>query len=154
MNIFLTFFVLFILAIIAIVDAKTGKVPFVPLVFLFVISFVFLAVFADISLAIERIYIAILPSVILYVLNLLCVKITKHDAFGMGDIKFTFVIAFIFGLSPAIWSWFIGSWIAVLWIFIRKIIKRSSKDKYQGHIYVHFVPFLFFGLCLSLFFNL
>lgn len=146
--------VLAILALTAFIDARTARVPTMPLLFVLVASFLALAFFAGWVPAFERAYPVVLPVIILCFINVACVKFTKHDAFGMGDVKWTAVAAFAFGLWPVFWAWVIGAWLALIWLGFRRIIKRLGSQNYQGYLYVHFVPFLFLGLCLALLFNL
>lgn len=146
--------VLVVLAITAVVDARTGRVPTLPLILALIGAVFSLVFFGGWMVAFERAYPVLIPVVILWSINSACVKLTRHDAFGMGDIKWSIVAAFTFGAWPLFWTWIIGAWFALMWLFVRWGVRKVStclgSDHYQGHAYVHFVPFLFLGLCVAL----
>ncbi len=142
----------------AIWDACTGRVPTWPLLLTLVCAFAGLVTVSGFSAALTHSYPVLLPVVILCLLNALCVKMTGHDAFGMGDVKWTVLATFAFGLWPVFWAWVLGSWLALAWLGVCRLARRFltclGSSTYQGHVYVHFVPFLLLGLCFSLLFSL
>jgi prepilin signal peptidase PulO-like enzyme (type II secretory pathway) len=70
----------------------------------------------------------------------------KRDAVGMGDAKWTALAVAAFGIVPALFAWFAGSWVAILWIIGAYAIKKPIRK-------VYFAPFLFCGLIIGLVFT-
>lgn len=155
---FVPILVLAILAVTSIVDAFTGRVPTVPLVVALLGPLLAVALVHGWMPTLERAVLALIPVLTLCLFNFICVQITRHDAFGMGDVKWTAVAAFSFGVGIVFWSWVIGAWVALIWLGLRRIarlfIPSLASEHYEGHAYVHFVPFLLVGLLLSLLFGL
>ena len=142
--------VLLVLAIVSFVDARTGRVPDVPVVGAFLGTFFALAYYGGWLRAAEHFAYAAAAVLALRFFNHLYLQISKHDAFGFGDAKWTGLAVLAYGYKPVIAAWVIGAWLALIWMGLRKIWRRFSST-YEGHEYVHFAPFLFFGLIAALF---
>jgi hypothetical protein len=79
----------------------------------------------------------------IWVFNELWFRIFKKDAIGMGDAKWTAVAVAAFGVMPALFAWFAGAWVAIIWIIGSYLIGRRIRK-------VFFAPFLMVGLTLGL----
>jgi len=75
-------------------------------------------------------------------LNELWYRRTGRDAVGMGDAKWSALAAIGFGVAPAIMAWFIGAWVAIVWIGVSYAAKRPIRK-------VYFAPFLLCGLSIA-----
>ena len=150
--------VLCVLAIAAFVDARTGRVPSMLLIFGMIGAVISYTFFSSWGEGFERFYLALIPVFILCLINYVCVQVMRHDAFGMGDVQWTGLAAFAFGPWPLFWTWVGGACLALIWLGLKralsKVITIFDSDYYEGHEYVHFVPFLFITLCAALFFGL
>ncbi len=127
-------------------DARTGIVPNIPLLIgaIAIIAGRFLA--KGYSDAIINLALGLGLWALLWAFNEFWYRFFKKDAIGMGDAKWTALAAVTFGALPAVLAWFIGSWLAILWIGLCYLFrKRISK--------VYFAPFLFFGLNIGMLFT-
>lgn len=79
----------------------------------------------------------------LWVFNEVWFQIFKKDAIGMGDAKWTALAVGTFGIVPALFAWFAGAWVAILWIIGSYLFGRRIRK-------VFFAPFLLVGLTLGL----
>lgn len=142
--------VLFVLALTAFVDARTGRVPDAPLAVAFVGAFAALAYWNGWLVALDYLWPALAFVLVLYFSNRIFVKLFRHDAFGMGDVKWTGAATIAYGAEAVIGAWVVGAVLGLVWMGARRLWLKVS-DSYEGHAYVHFVPFLFLGLLVSLF---
>lgn len=81
----------------------------------------------------------------IWLLNELWFRIARRDALGMGDAKWTALAIMTFGWVPALFAWFVGSWVAIAWIIGCAIAKKRVRK-------VYFAPFLFIGLTIGILF--
>ncbi|MGE4351729.1 MAG: hypothetical protein AB7E52_06025 [Bdellovibrionales bacterium] len=147
---FIPHVVLFFLACASFVDARTGRVPDWLIAAGLLIAFGSLAWFAGWWTA-GQLFLWVLVAVCgLWLVNRLYVWLAGHDAFGFGDAKWTGLAVAGFGLVPVAWAWAIAAWLALVWLGVRWLWRKVS-PAYCGHVYVHFAPFLFFGLLLVLY---
>jgi prepilin signal peptidase PulO-like enzyme (type II secretory pathway) len=70
-------------------------------------------------------------------------KFFKKDAVGMGDAKWTGLAVATFGGVPALFAWFAGAWVSIIWIIGCYAVGIKIKK-------VYFAPFLFCGLVIGL----
>lgn len=130
----------------AVWDARTGIVPNIPLLCgaIAIIAGRFLKKgFPD---AIVYLAMGIGIWIVLWAFNEFWYRHFKKDAIGMGDAKWTALAAATFGPVPCMLAWFIGSWIAILWIGLSYLVGRRIRK-------VYFAPFLFCGLMTGLLFT-
>lgn len=81
---------------------------------------------------------------IIWTINEIWFRITRADALGMGDAKWTMLATACFGWRPALYAWTIGAFVALLWLGAARLCgTRLSR--------VTFGPFLLIGLCASLY---
>jgi len=139
--------ILFLLLLTAIVDAFTKEVPD-ELIFLGLLTVTATqGFFVSWEYAAVNLRWAIALGILLWGINEIWYWKFKRDAIGMGDAKWTMLVVSSFGICPAILSWGIGSAIAVAFISILWIFRKRID-------LVPFVPFLFAGLMVALFFPL
>ncbi len=141
--------ILFVLAWVSWVDARTGRVPDFPVVGMFLVALLSLAYYGGWLVAGQQFLYAAVAVAVLRLANYIYLRLSNHDAFGFGDVKWTALAVLGFGLAPVAWAWVIASWLGLLWLGVRKLWRRFSPT-YAGHEYIHFAPFLFFGLLLAL----
>lgn len=80
----------------------------------------------------------------IWALNEMWFRLFKKDAVGMGDAKWTALAVAAFGIVPgAVFAWFAGSWVSILWFAVSYAVGRRIKK-------VYFAPFLFCGLIIGL----
>jgi hypothetical protein len=87
---------------------------------------------------------AFASGMLLYGINEIWYSTFKHDAFGMGDAKWTSLAVVCFNLKPALIAWGLGACLAVLWLGLLRIAGRKSA-------HVHFAPFLWIGLVVGIY---
>ena len=124
-------------------DARTGIVPNIPLLIggIAIIAGRFMTKgFPD---AIVHLAMAAGLWAVLWAFNEFWYRFFQKDAIGMGDAKWTALAAATFGVLPCVLAWFIGSWVAILWIGLSYLIRRRISK-------VYFAPFLFCGLMVGL----
>jgi prepilin signal peptidase PulO-like enzyme (type II secretory pathway) len=145
---------LIVLGVAAAIDGQTGRVPDNIL-----IMGAALSLFANVLLespvfAAHRLGYALGTLFLLWALNELYYKIRKRDGFGFGDAKWTALAVMAFGVKPALYAWIVGSWLALLWIGVRRFVPQKepafSEDKGGA---VFFLPFLYFGLLAGICFG-
>lgn len=141
--------VLLLLGFLSFYDAWTGRIPDLPLVGGLFGVFGSLAWYAGWYEAGERLVIVLVTVFVIKAVNEVYAKFEGHDAIGFGDAKWTGLAVSGFGVGPLVITWFVAAWLGLIWMGIKKIIRRYS-DSYEGHDYVHFAPFLFLGLCVAL----
>lgn len=142
---FVPFVILAILGWAALADARTGRVPNVPLAVGAIIALC-ASVWGEGQLpAIQRLVVALAAIAILWVINTSYFRLCRRDAFGFGDVKWSGLAVFIFGLEVLFWTWCVAAWIGVIWFVGRKVL-GIILPRLKGRSYIHFVPFLFFGL--------
>lgn len=150
--------VLAALGIAAFIDARTGRVPLILLFATLIGTMGAYALMKGWMGVLEHSPELLIPAAILWIINAVTVKLFHHDAFGMGDIVWSAPAAFTFGMWPVFWAWVLGACFAILWLGVQRSFEalrtRLGSSSYAGHAYVHFVPFLFIGLCLALLFGL
>lgn len=148
--VFVPFLVLLFLAAAAFVDARTGKVPDALIGSGLLLSVASLAWGSGWFIGGERLLYVVASIYALKLINNLYYRLFNHDAFGFGDAKWTGLAVAGFGLAPVCWAWIVGAWLALFWMGLRSLWLKVHQT-YGGHSYVHFVPFLFSGLCLALY---
>jgi hypothetical protein len=89
----------------------------------------------------EEILTAIFIGAVLWGANELWFRWKKQDAFGMGDVKWTMLLALYFGPLLAIAVWPLGAILALFWMGGARLIGRRLR-------HVHYVPFLMAALLL------
>lgn len=146
---FMPSLVLLVLAWVSWVDARTGRVPDFPVMGMFLVALLSLAYYGGWLVAGQQFLYVAAAVAVLRLANYLYLKLSNHDAFGFGDVKWTALAVVGFGFAPVAWAWAIASWLGLLWLGIRKLWRRFTPT-YAGHEYVHFAPFLFLGLLLAL----
>lgn len=148
----LPFLVLLVLAFSSLIDALTGRVPTRLLVGAFLLALAALAYVQGWGQAGEKLLYAIGSFAVLKLGNELYWRLCGRDAIGMGDAQWTVLAVLTFGLKPVLWAWVFGAWIALLWLGGRWIAGFLCA-RLRGEGYVHFAPFLFFGLLAGLAFT-
>lgn len=135
--------VLFILGAAALIDTVSSTIPD-PLIFagLFAVT------------ALQGFYIswpeagthltyALGSALFVWAINQIWYRVTKGDAIGMGDAKWTMLAVSCFDFVPAVFAWGIGACLAVIWIGVTRLARYQVTR-------VYFAPFLFMGLCAGL----
>lgn len=136
-------FVLLILFGTAAWDARTGIIPNIPILIgaLAIIGARFLENgWRD---ALLYLGLGLGTWVLIFLINEGWYRLFKKDAIGMGDAKWTALAVATFGPLAAMFAWFAGSWISLLWIGGSYVIGQRIKKVYFG-------PFLFAGLLVGL----
>ena len=139
-----------ILALTSFIDARTGRIPDLPIVIGLLGTLCSLAWYAGWLVAGQRFAIVFVAVAVLRLSNSLYYKLTQKDAVGFGDAKWSALAVAAFDYTPVIIAWVIGAWIGVIWLAIKALLSRFS-NTYNGEVYVHFAPFLLFGLIVALF---
>ena len=78
-------------------------------------------------------------ALLLWAVNEIWYRRFKHDAFGMGDTKWSVLAVTGLGPLPVLMGWGGGACLAVLWLTGLRLAKQPVRQ-------VHFAPFLFLGL--------
>ena len=135
--------ILLILGIAALIDSVSSIVPD-PLIFIGLLVTVATQGFAvDWPFAATQLSYALVSAIVIWAVNQCWYRIFKHDAIGMGDAKWTMLAVACFGVIPGILAWGVGACLAVVWLGLLRLARRSIT-----HIY--FAPFLWIGLCAGL----
>ena len=97
-----------------------------------------------------RLTVALAVYVFLRLINEGYYRIFKRDPYGYGDMRWSALAAYAFGVAPVLWAWAIGAWLGLLfmggaWIFAFVF----GRPRPEG--YIHFAPFLFLGLLGALY---
>jgi prepilin signal peptidase PulO-like enzyme (type II secretory pathway) len=142
--------VLAILGWTALKDALTGRVPDILLALGFVGALGASLWGEGQSLATKRLIVAGVAFFVLVIINAFYFRLARRDAFGFGDVKWSGLAAFMFGLEILFWTWCVAAWLGVMWFIIRKVV-GFLWPRFRGESYIHFVPFLFIGLIVSSF---
>lgn len=154
--------VLLILGAAALMDAMSGKVPDHYTLTGILLLTAMHGIYTGWDAASLQFALALGIIMLLWLINQGLVKIWKRDAFGMGDAKWSALAALAFGWEAVVIAWVIGSWLALLWMMIRRIkvspVATGSISKSAPAMagvvsgnYVHFAPFLLLGLLGGLF---
>ncbi|MDD2325524.1 MAG: hypothetical protein PHW63_05945 [Alphaproteobacteria bacterium] len=146
---FVPLLVLVVLGIVAVYDAVTGRVPRRIITIFFLWSVGVLAWYAGWKIALIRLGLATAISLGLWLGNELYVKFADRDAFGFGDVRWSALATITYGTQHVFVSWVVGAWLALFWLAIRWITRRIGQDG-EFDMTIHFVPFLFIGLLVSL----
>ncbi len=141
-----------VLAATAFIDARTGRVPDLPL-FLGLAGMIFISGFYEGQpVLLYRSVAAIIAIFVLWVINYSYFFFLRHDAYGMGDVKWTGLATFVVGLNVIFWAWCLAAWLGLLWMGGRMFLGLFFWQlKEKRH--VHFSPFLFISLLVSLYFS-
>jgi len=131
-------------------DAFTGRVPDLPVLFALGLTLLFSAYAERWALTLERILLAVGAFGLLRLTNALYYFITRRDAFGMGDVKWTAAAAAAFGLPAVFWAWVFGAWIGLIWMGVRFVVTLVCRGV-CARGYIHFAPFLMIGLLSKLY---
>ena len=136
--------VMFILAAAAAVDALTSSVPD-PLVFLGLLAVTAAqGMYVSWPFAAWHLTVALFSAILIWGINQVWYQITKRDALGMGDAKWTMLAVACFDVTPVLIAWGFGACLALIWMgFVR--IARFQITR------VYFAPFLFFGLMAGIY---
>lgn len=135
--------VLFILAAAALSDAISMTVPDGLILLGLLAVGAVQALYVGGTYAWHHLRDALIVAVSLWCVNELWYRITKRDALGMGDAKWSALAVACFGLYPVILAWGVGAWLALTALGIKKMQQRPA---YR----ICFAPFLFAGLIVSL----
>ncbi len=152
---------LLILGIAAAVDAHSARVPD-PIIFFGLLVIVAMrGVYKDWELASRYLMAGIGVSLILYAVNQFYYYAFKRDAYGMGDVKWTLLAITTFSIKPALIAWVLAAWLGLSWLGIKKLAlwtrrfyaasNSETLPEEQSKTYVHFAPFLFFGLLAGIY---
>lgn len=137
--------VLFLLGTLAMVDAFTARVPD-PIVLpslLFVTGVQ--GFYMGFPWAGMQLLTAFAAGFVIYLANEAWFRVTRRDALGMGDAKWTVLAVSCFGiLAPGI-AWGVGAWLGLAWLGIARLARHPIRR-------VHFAPFLFVGLIAGIWF--
>ncbi|HBM90510.1 MAG TPA: hypothetical protein DD400_01335 [Rhodospirillaceae bacterium] len=141
-----------VLAGTAFIDARTGRVPDFPLL-LGLAAMLFASGFYEgQAVLLYRSVAAIISVLVLWLFNSSYFFLLRHDAYGMGDVKWTGLATFIVGLEVVFWAWCLAAWLGLLWMGGRMFLGLFFwQFKQKRHI--HFAPFLFISLLVSLYFS-
>lgn len=85
----------------------------------------------------------------IYALNQLYFLISRRDAIGMGDAKWSALAAMNFGWKIVAMAWVVGAWLGLAYLAMVTLFLKMRK-KGQKLSYIHFAPFLFTGLLVVL----
>lgn len=144
------FLFLGLLGVAALCDAFRGRVPDL-LVFAAFGGVLALSLAYEGSLSAgQRLIAGFLAFWLLKGVDTLYYALFHRDAFGMGDAKWTAAAAAGFGLNAVFWAWIFGAWAGLSWFVLRAILGVVF-PRFRARGYVHFAPFLFFGLCFKLY---
>ena len=147
---FVPIIILFVLGVLAAYDAVTGRVPGAPMSILTGWAIGLLWWYSGWQIAADRLAHAVFLIAALWLGNELYVKFAGRDAYGFGDAKWSGVALIGFGMNHVFVAWIVGAWIAVFWLSLRWVSRKIGSDG-EFDSTIHFVPFLFVGLLLSLF---
>ncbi|MDP9128196.1 MAG: hypothetical protein M3N08_08065 [Pseudomonadota bacterium] len=136
---------LFFLGLTAVVDAFTGRIPD-WLIFCGVVIITGVQGFSvDWPFAGEQLRWGIACGVGLWVINIAWERVFHHDAFGLGDAKWTILAVACFGFMPGVFAWGIGACLGIGWLAGLRLLTKKDAAR------VYFGPFLFVGLVIGLY---
>ncbi len=147
---YLPIVVLVILGLAALVDAWSGRIPNVLIVIGLAVTIFFSAAYEGWGVGFGRALMALIAFFLLKGANEFYLNLCSKDAFGLGDVKWTAIVAAAFGFPTVFWSWVIGAWLGLLWLGLRMalgVIWPAVKP--EG--YVHFAPFLLIGVLTKMY---
>lgn len=131
-------------------DAWTGRVsrPWIIAGFL-------VAIFASQQaegwyLAGVRLTVAMAVFVALRLLNEVYFQLLRRDPYGYGDMRWSALAAYAFGVVPTFWAWIFGAWLGVIFLGLSWLISALF-DRPRPRGFIHFAPFLLVGLLLALY---
>lgn len=139
-----------VLALAAVQDARTGRVPGALLAFCAVAALVFSILIEGRYAAGQRLLVALCTMAFLWVAHEAYFRILGRDPFGLGDVKWSGLAAFGFGLKALGFAWFVAAWLGLLWMGARWLL-GFVWPRLRGKGYIHFAPFLFLALGFVLF---
>lgn len=137
------------LGLTALIDARTGRVPDSILFIGYVTALGSSAAYEGWNTAFIRVAMTLAVVAVLWFVNRFFRYLWQRDAFGMGDAKWTGLAVLGLSLSPALWAWIYGAWLGVAWMGLRWLAGLIW-PQLRGEGYVHFAPFLFIGLLISM----
>ena len=140
----LTLVALILLGAAAAIDARTARIPDPFILIGLLITTATQGFLVDWSIAGEHLAVGLVSGMLLYMINEVWYRLKKHDAFGMGDAKWTVLAVTCFEVLPALFAWVIGACLALGWMGVMRINKKPIT-------HVHFSPFLFVGLCAGIY---
>lgn len=129
------------LAASAIVDARTGRIPDAILLAGAGGALTALLVAERFDIFFWQGITALLLGGVLWLLNEVWFRRMRHDAIGMGDVKWSMLAVLGFGLVPVLWSWALAAWLGLGWMGIQRLRRKKLQR-------VYFAPFLLLGLLL------
>jgi len=147
---FVPIVILAVLGGVAFIDARTGRVPDLPVIGTFFLCFFALAFFGGWLAAGEKLLYALSALALLRLISLIYITMFNQDPLGFGDAKWTALAVLGFGAKPVVIAWFVGAWLGLFWIAVRKVWHRFMTSR-EEQAYVHFAPFLFIGLIVGIF---
>ncbi len=147
---FLPFVLLTLLGLAALVDAFIGRVPNVLILLALAATLFPSAAYEGWPSAGGRFLLGAAAFWILKSANALYLSLTRRDALGMGDAKWTSVAAAAFGLPAVFWAWIFGAWLGLVWMGLRWLVGLLWRDARPSG-YLHFAPFLLIGLLAKLY---
>lgn len=102
------------------------------------------------SIAGERLAVAWAVFLFLRLVNEGYYRLVRRDPFGYGDMRFSALAAYAFGLAPVFWAWIFGAWVGLAFLALGKLAAfLFGKEQPRG--YIHFAPFLLLGLLVALY---
>ncbi len=131
--------VLLLLGVLALEDARSGHIPDSIIAFGMILLIAAQGYYVSVIFAVMHLLLGLGLALLLWAINKAWYMWRRHDALGMGDAKWTMVAATCFGIGPAAFAWFVGAWLALLWIGLCRLFAHKITR-------VHFAPFLFLGL--------
>jgi prepilin signal peptidase PulO-like enzyme (type II secretory pathway) len=139
-----TALVLILLATAAIVDIFTALVPDILIIVGLLLVTGMQGFFASWDIAAYHLGQAVAAGFLIWAANAAWYRLFRRDALGMGDAKWTMLAVDCFGVMPALFAWGLGSILATLFIAAAWLARRKTAR-------VTFIPFLFIGLGLGLY---
>ena len=135
--------VLLVLGIAAAIDLVKGIIPD-PLIFFGMVGLVAAeGMYVTWPFAAHQMTFGLVFAAVIWGINEAWYRYFKHDALGLGDAKWSLLAVTCFGVVPVLCAWGLGAILGTVWMGILKLIRRPSA-------HVHFAPFLFIGLIVSL----
>ena len=131
--------VLFTLGVTAVVDAFTGKISDMAIALGLLIVVAVFGFYGHWQTAAQQLGIGFGAAIAVWLINQIYFNLTKRDAIGMGDAKWTALAAAMFGFKPVIAAWIVGAWLGIMFLGLARLLRARI---YQ----LHFAPFLFVGL--------
>ena len=128
----------------AVIDAYTGRVPDVLILPGLLLVTAIEGFCIDWVFAGQHLAMALAAGFLLYFVNEAWRYFTKHDAFGLGDAKWTMLAVSCFGPLPGFIAWALGAWLGLGWMGIIRLCRKPIAR-------VHFAPFLLIGLLAGIY---